>query len=1033
MPESETPIYDAGIGQAIKRAPFGVTPSTFNDAAAKENLQYLVRFFRAGEGTDLYYMQFANGNFVAIPTSSADNQPVITGTAENATTYSFYNTVAGGTTFGWNLENAEQGQEQGRRIDNKGVNANLVFWGTGRHTSTSGNNVWYIYPVTLNEEVINVTYHLYYNGQEFETAQTAINQETSPAIPESYQRDFCNYSYYTDPELQTPATTIGIDGSTEIDIYVKVETKESFPFEIATELNSAKWYIMNIRASTEPKSVTVGSEPYANVKKTKLEQMEDEASHWAFVGNPHHISIYNKTTGDKTLTKEGNNDVANNVVMREGESPYTWALFKSGDYFLLRDENIENCYIHDYVNELKTWTHNGARTDAGSTFSVEEVDLQYILNYYITEANAIISGIEEGAPGYPKKDIEASSSILTSLKPLVSTETPPADMQTAITELKAAIAQAYSNMSSIVDENRNYTPRTDVYYTITNARGAMVYDPAHDDIYDVTNDKAKYLWYDTDPDDNDPNNLWGFIEKEGHYYMYNVGKKQFAAVGTGTTMGGKDNYGATWIFSNTPAYITLDDGIADEIAAPKVRIQATNAVSGESYTMSVSPNYHGPVITYDKSGDGGVPMLFSESTYEYDESITAEIMDLIESVEPYREALDAACERAGKIPYGTGLGEYGEDHIFNSVFEKALSTIYLGTTKEDFINAREALEAAIANLTLNMPEAGTFLRIKGGVSDKYLAAGNANNNTEQNPNNTYNMSDATDATTIFYYDGETLLNYSSGLYNGMTANSWDWVVGTDAASLVNFGDGKTIIGDAPTATAGYFIKSDNSQYFKDGGNEPKPAARKADNYNTQDASSWILEEVTDLPLTLSNIGGKYYSTLNLPVDVTITGANAYAPTLSENNTIICGEAINEVRAGTPIILISDDNANAVAKIGTVSSTATSVLSGTLGKTPNTGNNVYVLSYNDNNVVAFYKYTGANIPGFKAYFAQEAGATESAKFAISFADDDDITAVESVEAAASSAENAVYYDLQGRRVVAPQAGQLYIINGKKVVY
>ena len=49
-------------------------------------------------------------------------------------------------------------------------------------------------------------------------------------------------------------------------------------------------------------------------------------------------------------------------------------------------------------------------------------------------------------------------------------------------------------------------------------------------------------------------------------------------------------------------------------------------------------------------------------------------------------------------------------------------------------------------------------------------------------------------------------------------------------------------------------------------------------------------------------------------------------------------------------------------------------------------------------------------------------------------DSDITGIESAETAAdAAAQNAIHYDLQGRRVAAPQKGQLYIVNGKKVLY
>ena len=46
-------------------------------------------------------------------------------------------------------------------------------------------------------------------------------------------------------------------------------------------------------------------------------------------------------------------------------------------------------------------------------------------------------------------------------------------------------------------------------------------------------------------------------------------------------------------------------------------------------------------------------------------------------------------------------------------------------------------------------------------------------------------------------------------------------------------------------------------------------------------------------------------------------------------------------------------------------------------------------------------------------------------------DDDVTAIQSLNSEA--AESQSYYDLQGRKVVAPQKGSLYIKNGKVVKY
>ena len=973
----ETPMYDPENGAKLRRAATGITTASLNGATLSSNEKYLVRFISAGES--LYNIQFANGNFI---TSS------LTSSTTEAGRYAFYNTVAGTEFFGWNLNS-----DSGDRVDNNGAGYDLSFWDSGKNTATSGNNVWTIYPVELTDpnKFVDVTYVLMYNNNEIERTTVTSTVDDEVSLPASNKRNYCTYSYYSDESYNNSISTITPTVTT---VYVKVDLATSLPFEFSTDYENAIWYTMTLRDGK--KAVSKGeTEPYALTSGvSNVTQIENDIYHWSFYGNPYYISIYNRSTGANSTLSIADG----NAVMREGT--YTWTLSLNNDGFTLKETGTATNYINDNNSTLKFWNYSAAATDEGSTFRVLNVDSY--LDLAIEEAMALIDN--EGVPGYP------NSSALNTLQEAIQQAQSQADKRQASLDVYEAISAATT------PENINYTPQTNKYYTLKSidpaytggTRGAMVYDPAHETDVDTENGDAEYLWFSRELNPTDPNHLWGFIKHEGQYYMYNVGKKQFAALGYGTYT--KEKGGPTWIFSNTPAYITLDDGMGDEIAAPKVRVRATDAVSGQTYTMSVSPNYVGPIITYDAVGDGGVPMLFGETTYEYDENITAEIMALIESVEPYREALQATIDGTDNIAFGTGLGQYSENEAYTTALEAAKTEVANEkATKQSLADARTTLENAITNLSLNMPQAGTFLRIQGGVSNKYIAAGNANND-----NKTYNMSDNQDATTIFYYADGKLLNFGSGLYNGMTASSWSWAFENEA-SIVTFGDGGT--------NGGYTINSTDS-YFRDCGDETTPAARKTNSPTTR-SNDWKLEYVTELPLTLNEVDGKYYATLNLPVGVTITGAEAYAPTLNENY-FMCENALDEVPAETPVILIGE-SAIATANIATTTTSVESIiLSGTIGKEARGERNVYVLSANEGKL-GFYKYEGENIPGFKAYYTTK--ATEANGFVLSF--DDDITAVEAVEAATTN--TATYYDLQGRRVAAPQKGQLYIVNGKKVLY
>ena len=75
-------------------------------------------------------------------------------------------------------------------------------------------------------------------------------------------------------------------------------------------------------------------------------------------------------------------------------------------------------------------------------------------------------------------------------------------------------------------------------------------------------------------------------------------------------------------------------------------------------------------------------------------------------------------------------------------------------------------------------------------------------------------------------------------------------------------------------------------------------------------------------------------------------------------------------------------------------------------------------------MAFYKYTGANLSGFRARIArQNAQGIQSLSFRFA-----NPTSIEEVIA---GFQNNAVYDLNGRRVTTPEKG-IYIVNGKKVI-
>ena len=135
--DGETPILNSATGSTIYRAPTSVTTTTLAGVLAHQVEKYMVRFISAGEG--LYKIQFADGTFVTSRLSTGTRNT-------NAGTYALYNTQSGSTSFGWNKDS-----DAGSIVDNNGANSDILFYGSGKNTATSGNNVWFLYPVSFSD------------------------------------------------------------------------------------------------------------------------------------------------------------------------------------------------------------------------------------------------------------------------------------------------------------------------------------------------------------------------------------------------------------------------------------------------------------------------------------------------------------------------------------------------------------------------------------------------------------------------------------------------------------------------------------------------------------------------------------------------------------------------------------------------------------------------------------------------------------------------------------------------------------------
>jgi hypothetical protein len=159
-----------------------------------------------------------------------------------------------------------------------------------------------------------------------------------------------------------------------------------------------------------------------------------------------------------------------------------------------------------------------------------------------------------------------------------------------------------------------------------------------------------------------------------------------------------------------------------------------------------------------------------------------------------------------------------------------------------------------------------------------------------------------------------------------------------------------------------------------------------------------------------------------------TGVKAYYASAVEGGKVIMSKVNGAVAVGTGLFLQKTEGEISipVAANGDELSTNLFVRGGDAAVTKADGYDQYVLGASGESV-AFFLINGdaPTVAKDKAYLKVPTGA--GTRLSIVFGDED-TTGIQTVE---KTVNDNVVYDLQGRRVAAPQKG-LYIVNGKKVI-
>ena len=210
-----------------------------------------------------------------------------------------------------------------------------------------------------------------------------------------------------------------------------------------------------------------------------------------------------------------------------------------------------------------------------------------------------------------------------------------------------------------------------------------------------------------------------------------------------------------------------------------------------------------------------------------------------------------------------------------------------------------------------------------------------------------------------------------------------------------------------------------------------------------DYCDWTIEEVTYLPVPINTTVG--FGTLYSPVDLKgVCGDYAQDERLEfyygikqdvgGKDKLVLTKLEGDIPAETGFIVkykggVDEATGCVFMKIADSApklTEGTNQLTGTLETIAKPASGTVYTLQNKNNTLGFYKYTGENVKGGKAYYLLVDDEAASMGFVFDF--EGQTTGVESIEV---NADNQVIYDLSGRRVAKAGKG-LYIINGKKVL-
>ena len=386
--DGESAIYDKALYTSnVYRAATTITPTTLRNAPIAGNEKYLVRFIEKEAG--LYYIQFANGNYITSDLKTAQ-------TINNAGTYAFYNTVAEGTTFGWNLNS-----NTGSRVDNNGVPYGLSFWGSGVVTATSGNNVWTIYPVEF-VSTVEIAYTLTdpngatYNGTYREewaddaTAEPSLSGAYGATLSSKVFSDEGGYSLTANIDFGFPVSSNSANN----------------PTAIQSALGSSLWYAKDGKVIADNAANTTVYSVYADNYRWYIIPVFSEGT---FKFKLYNVGAAKYIPSDPSTSY----NTATTLTDNEGNAgAFQYSHYSQGNGFYdVATSKFLTINTSGTGQNIWLWGGYGSGTHQGSVMSFPELVITQVSDVFATLKNAAKFDILDGSTVMGPSEFAAPASI----------------------------------------------------------------------------------------------------------------------------------------------------------------------------------------------------------------------------------------------------------------------------------------------------------------------------------------------------------------------------------------------------------------------------------------------------------------------------------------------------------------------------------------------------------------------------------------------------------------------------------------------